>query len=140
MRFLRRYDEVLAMWRRSIAYANDPQRLFARFQHQVDATYANRMMAPARGRLSWANVSGALILALRIVLHVGILSDYRKPFWRAARHAIARGQIDTILGMGFVAYHLIEFTREALRGEQNASYYSSKAVKAAAPEPLRQSA
>ena len=26
--------------------------------------------------------------------------------------------------MGFVAYHLIEFSREALRGEQNASFYS----------------
>ncbi len=37
-----------------------------------------------------------------------------------------RGQIDAVLGMGFIAHHLIEFTREALRGEQNASYYSTK--------------
>ena len=29
------------------------------------------------------------------------------------------------MGMGFVAYHLILFTREALRGEQNASFYST---------------
>ena len=28
--------------------------------------------------------------------------------------------------MGFIAHHLIQFTREALRGEQNASYYSTK--------------
>jgi hypothetical protein len=28
--------------------------------------------------------------------------------------------------MGFIAHHLIQFTREALRGEQNASYYSSR--------------
>ncbi len=27
--------------------------------------------------------------------------------------------------MGFVAHHLIKFTREALRGEQNASFYST---------------
>jgi hypothetical protein len=142
VRFLRPYDEVLAMWRRSIAYANDPERLFARFQHQVDATYVNRIIPPARGRLNWANISGALVLAFRIVLHVGILSDYRRPFWRAARHAISRGQIDCILGIGFIAHHLIQFTREALRGEQNASYYSRKGRKAAvrAPEPLRQSA
>ena len=53
-------------------------------------------------------------------------SDYRKPFWRAARHALRRGQIDAVLGMGFIAHHLIQFTREALRGEQNASYYSTK--------------
>jgi hopanoid C-2 methylase len=66
-------------------------------------------------------------MAWRIVFHLGILSDYRKPFWRAARHAARRGQIDAVLGIAFVARHLIEFTREALRGEQNASYYSIKA-------------
>src|SRR5439155_2979859 len=127
VRFLRPYEEVIAMWRRCIAYANDPERLFARFQHQVDATYVNRMIPPARGRLNWSNLSSALVLAWRILLHIGILSDYRKPFWRAARHAMRRGQIDGVLGMGFIAYHLINFTREALRGEQNASYYSAKA-------------
>src|SRR3989440_2621717 len=35
VRFLRPYPEVIAMWRRCIAYANDPERLFARFTHQV---------------------------------------------------------------------------------------------------------
>jgi hopanoid C-2 methylase len=129
VRFLRPYDEVVSMWRRAIAYANDPERLFSRFQHQVDATYVNRMIPPASGKLNWANLSGALVLAFRVVLHVGILSDYRRPFWRAARHALRRGQIDTVLGMGFIAHHLIQFTREALRGEQNASYYSTRSRK-----------
>jgi radical SAM superfamily enzyme YgiQ (UPF0313 family) len=126
VRFLRPYDEVVAMWRRCIAHANDPERLFARFEHQVDATYVNRMVLPARGKLTFGNLSSALVLAWRLALHIGILSDYRKPFWRAARHALRRGQIDAVLGMGFVAHHLIQFTREALRGEQNASYYSTK--------------
>ncbi len=136
VRFLRPYEEVVAMWRRCIAYANDPERLFARFHHQVEATYVNRMITPARGKLNWANLSGALVLAFRVVLHIGILSDYRKPFWRAARHSLRRGQIDAVLGMGFIAHHLIQFTREALRGEQNASYYSTKLRTAThAPSP-----
>ena len=126
VRFLRSYDEVMAMWRRAISYANDPERLFGRFKDQVDATYVNRIIPPARGKLNWANLSGALVLAFRVLLHIGIVSDYRKPFWRAARHALRRGQIDAVLRMGFIAYHLIQFTREALRGEQNASYYSTK--------------
>jgi hopanoid C-2 methylase len=49
--------------------------------------------------------------------------------------------------MGFIAHHLIQFTREALRGEQNASYYSTKlrapaepALSSAAELPLRKSA
>jgi len=127
VRFLRPYDEVVATWRRCIAFANDPERLFSRFQHQVDATYVNRMIPPAKGKLNWANLSGALVLAFRVFWHIGVLSDYRKPFWRAAKHAMRRGQIDAVLGMGFIAHHLIQFTREALRGEQNASYYSTKA-------------
>ena len=146
VRFLRPYDDVVSMWRRCVAYANDPERLFARFHHQVEATYVNRMITPARGKLTWGNLSSALVLAFRVVLHIGILSDYRKPFWRAARHALRRGQIDAVLGMGFIAHHLIQFTREALRGEQNASYYSTKRRKvepAHAPElatTLRKSA
>ena len=92
------------------------------------------MITPARGKLTWANLSSALVLAFRVMLHIGVLSDYRKPFWRAARHALRRGQIDAVLGMGFIAHHLIQFTREALRGEQNASYYSTK-MRQAEPVP-----
>jgi hopanoid C-2 methylase len=81
------------------------------------------------------------VLAFNIVLRVGLLSDYRRPFWRAARHAFRRGQIDTVLGIGFVAYHLIEFSREALRGDQNASFYSThQRERPLAAEPLRKSA
>ena len=54
------------------------------------------------------------------------LSDFRKPFWRTAKHALRHGQIDGMLGAAFMGYHLIQFTREALRGDQNASYYSAK--------------
>ena len=122
--FLRPYDEVVAMWRRSIAYANAPERLFARFQHQVDATFANRLIPPASGKLTWSNLSGAAVMAFRIVLYLGILADYRRPFWRAILYALRRGKIEAVFGISFVAYHLIEFTREALRGEQNASFYS----------------
>jgi len=124
VRFLRPYDEVVAMWRRSIAYANDPERLFTRFQHQVDATFANRLIPPASGKLTWSNLSGAAVMAFRIVLYLGILADYRRPFWRAIHYALRRGKIEAVFGISFVAYHLIEFTREALRGEQNASFYS----------------
>jgi hypothetical protein len=124
VRFLRPHDEVVAMWRRLIAYANDPERLFARFQHQIDETFPKRLVPPAAGKLTWSNLSGAAIMAFRIVFYLGILADYRRPFWRAIRHALRRGEIEAVFGISFVSYHLIEFTREALRGEQNASFYS----------------
>ena len=146
VRFLRPYDEVVAMWRRSIAYANDPERLFDRFWHQVDRTYVNRKLAPARGKLTWANLSGAAVLAFRILWYLIIRSDYRRPFLRAARLAFNRRQYDAVFGIAFIGYHLIEFTREALRGQQNASFYSQArkdlepAAEAEEPAPIRKSA
>jgi hopanoid C-2 methylase len=122
--FLRPYDEVVAMWRRAIAYANEPEKLFERFWHQVDRTYVNRKLAPARGKLTWSNLSGAAVLAFRILWYLIIRSDYRRPFLRAARHAFNRRQYDAVFGIAFIGYHLVEFTREALRGQQNASFYS----------------
>jgi hypothetical protein len=130
--FLRPYDEVVATWRRSIAYANDPENLFARFRHQVDATYANRKVTPAKGKLTWSNLRGGAVLIWRVLLHICLLSDFRKPFWRMAKYALRRGQIDGMLGAAFMGYHLIHFTREALRGDQNASYYSAKRTSAMA--------
>jgi hopanoid C-2 methylase len=126
VRFLRPYDEVVSMWRRCIAYANDPEKLFERFRRQVDATWINRIVPPAKGKLTWNNLRGGAVLTARVVWHVGIKADYRGAFWRAARYALKKGQIDGLLGMAFIAHHLIEFTREALRGDQNASYYSAK--------------
>ena len=126
VRFLRPDDEVVATWRRCIAYAYDPERLYARFTHQIYATYVNRMDSPVRAKFTINNLRVALVLACNVAVRVGLLADYRRPFWRAVRHAFSRGQIDAVFGMGFVSYHLIEFSRDALRGEQNASFYSAR--------------
>ena len=126
VRFLRPHGEVVASWRRVIAYAYAPERLFARFRYQIDATYANRLRLPAKGKLTKTNLKRALVLASNIIWRIGIVSDYRAAFWRAAWHALRRGQIEPILGMGFVAWHLIQFTQEALGGRQNASFYAAK--------------
>ncbi len=125
VRFLRPYDDVVNSWQRCIAHAYDPERLFDRFWHQVEQTYVNRTNPSGRGKLTFANLRMGAVLAFRLLVKVGIRSDYRRYFWRAAKHAFKHGQIDAIMGMGFVSYHLIRFTREALRGEQNASFYST---------------
>jgi hopanoid C-2 methylase len=133
VRFKRPYESVVQGWLRCIAHAYEPERLFARFTHQVEATYANRFQPPARGKLTLYNIWAGLVLAFNVTVRMGILADYRRPFWRAARHALRHGQIDAMLGMGFVARHLIAFSREALRGEQNASFYSTRRREARTP-------
>jgi radical SAM superfamily enzyme YgiQ (UPF0313 family) len=125
VRFLRPYDQVVASWRECIAYAYKPERLFARFVHQMDATYRNRIHPPARGQLTWSNVRRGLSLARNIAVRVGLRSSYRRVFWRAVWQALKRKQIEAIFGMGFVAHHLIQFTEEALAGKQNASFYAA---------------
>jgi radical SAM superfamily enzyme YgiQ (UPF0313 family) len=125
VRFIQPYDEVIAAWRRCIAHAYEPERLFDRFYHQVEATYVNRKNPSGRGKLTFANLRQGAVLAWRLFTHIGLRSDYRKHYWRAAKHALKHGQFDAVMGMGFVAHHLIKFTREALQGRQNASFYST---------------
>jgi hopanoid C-2 methylase len=132
VRFLRPHDEVVASWRRCVAHAYAPERLFARYRHQVDATYPNRFHPPARGRLTLDNLRLGATLAYNVATRVGWKSDYRRDFWSAALPALKRGQIEAVLGMGFASHHLIQFSREALRGEQNASFYSAHSKKTAA--------
>ncbi len=130
VRFLKPYDEVINSWRRAIAYAYTPERLFEQFHHQVDATYVNRMKLPAKGKLKASNLKRGLTLFVNSMIELGIRSDYRREFWRPFLYAIKRGQIEGALGMAFMSHHLIKFTREALSGAQNASFYSAKAREA----------
>ena len=127
VQFLRPYDEVIASWRRAIAYAYEPERVFERFRHQVDVTYPNVMKTPAKGKLKAANLKRGLTLLVNSIIELGIRADYRRDFWRAFLYAAKRGQIEGALGMAFMSHHLIRFTREALAGAQNASFYSAKA-------------
>jgi len=126
VRYLRPHDEVVNTWRRCVDAAYAPDRLFARFRHQVEATYPNRVKPPARTLLSARNLRTALVLAANLAVRVGLMSDYRRAFWSASRHAIARGQVNAAFAMSLVAHHLISFSREAKRGEQNASFYTAR--------------
>lgn len=126
VRFLRPYGDVIDSWKRCIAYAYEPERLFDRFWRQVETTYVNRLKPPGRGKLTLTNLRMGAVLAWRLFWKVGVRSDYRRHFWHAARHAMRHGQTHAVMGMGFISYHMIKFTREALRGEQNASFYSAR--------------
>ena len=136
VRFLRPYDEVVAMWRRCIAHAYAPERLFDRFAHQVEATYANRLAdGPVRGKLTWNNIG----------LASGARLQHRPPH-RVARRLSPRLLEGGAAGAaprpdrrravdGVVGHHMITFAREAVRGEQNASFYSTQDRRMSAQAP-----
>ena len=101
VRFLRPYDEVVA----HVAPLHRPCLRSRALVRALRAPGRRDLCEPAWSCRRAASSPGpiypsALVLAWRVVLHIGILSDYRRPFWRAARHALRRGQIDAVLGHG----------------------------------------
>jgi radical SAM superfamily enzyme YgiQ (UPF0313 family) len=125
--FLLPLDEVLRMWRDTMAKAYEPGALFSRYEHQVAHAYANRWPRPASPqRVSWRNIRMGLAILGRIVWDIGVKSDYRRVFWAFAWPKLKRGDIDTVIQVGLTTRHLITFARKATSGEANASHYSAK--------------
>ena len=117
--------EVVSSWRRCMEVAYEPEKLFARYQHQCEYTYANRLKVPVSPELkSWPNIRRGLIMLRNIFWKVGVLGDYRKAFWKFALRRLRQGDIEGLIGSAMIAHHLIMFARAASGGQQNASNYS----------------
>jgi radical SAM superfamily enzyme YgiQ (UPF0313 family) len=118
------YDQVLAMWQECMRAAYRPEALYARYEHQIRATYPHRLQVPnTPQRASWRNIRRGLIMLGRILWHVGVRGDYRRVFWKFALARIKRGQLEYLIMVGLIAHHLILFAREAASGRRNASHY-----------------
>jgi hopanoid C-2 methylase len=130
--FLLPYDEVVASWRQCMKIAFEPEALFARYLHQVEYTYRNRLEVPASPqRRSWANIKRAMIMLRNIFWKVGVRGDYRRVFWKFAFACLRRGDLEGLIGATMIAHHAIVYAREASQGQQNASNYSVRLREAA---------
>lgn len=127
--FLMPYDDVVEMWRRCITTAYDPDFLYQRFAYNVEHTFRNRIKPPlSPARLSKQNIRKGLWIMANLVLRIGVLSNYRKTFWKMAAPKLKTGNIENLIHIGLVAHHLITFAQECDRGEQAASFYAQKAT------------
>src|SRR5216683_1758586 len=132
--FLLPYDQVLASWRRCMEIAYQPEKVYARYQYQCDFTYANQLKVPVSAEhKSWASIKRGLIMLRKIFWKVGVLSDYRKVFWKFALGRLRRGDLEGLIGSAMIAHHLIMFARAASVGQQNASNYSLRLREASVP-------
>ena len=94
--------------------AYEPEKLFARYQHQCDYTYTQRIKVPVTPeQKSWANIKRGLIMLRNIFWKVGVLGDYRRVFWKFALGRLRRGDIEGLIGSALIAHHLIMFARAA---------------------------
>jgi radical SAM superfamily enzyme YgiQ (UPF0313 family) len=126
--FLMPYDQVLEMWRECMRSGYTAEALYARYEHQIEATYPNRLHPKdsALSEPSWGNLRRGLTIVSRIIWHVGLRGHYRSVFWRFAWRRIKRGQIGELITVALVAHHLILFAREASSGRRDASHYTFK--------------
>jgi hypothetical protein len=132
--FLLPYDDVIESWRKCMALAYRPEKLFARYTHQCEYTYANRLKVPISPEMkSWANIKRALIMLRNIFWKVGVLGNYRRAFWKFALPRLLHGDIEGLIASALVGHHLIVFARDASRGHQNASNYSIRLREASVP-------
>jgi hopanoid C-2 methylase len=120
------YDDVVAMWKRTWHAAFAPEAIYRRFAYNQKHTYPHRIEIPPTGKLSLRNVWKGISTLAKLIMKVGISSDYRAIFWRMAWPALKSGDIETVIHVGLVAHHMISFSREADAGVQNASFFSTK--------------
>jgi hopanoid C-2 methylase len=132
--FLLPYEDVVSSWRKCMEVAYEPKKLFARYLHQCNYTYANRIKVPVSPEMkSWANIRRGLIMLRNIFWKVGVLGDYKRVFWKFALGRLKRGDIEGLISATLVAHHLITFARAASSGRQNASNYSIRLREASVP-------
>ena len=122
------------MWRRCIAAAYAPEAIYGASPTTSPARSANRPAYPrSPQRASWrerahrARPSSAASCG-----GSASAATTARTFWRVAGPALRAGQVEELIQTAVVSHHLIEFTRECLRGAQEASFYAPSQ-----PPPLR---
>lgn len=129
VRFLMPHEDVVAMWKHCITEAYQPEAVYARFAYQMEHTFPNRRSMPtSKERVNWSNIKRGLGILGRLIWRAGIKSDYRKTFWAMAWPAIKKGDIDVVIHVGMVSYHLISYARECASGKGEKSFYSPSAA------------
>jgi hopanoid C-2 methylase len=124
--FLLPRETVRAGWRKCVARANEPEALYRRFQHQIEHTFPNRFAPGQWRRVEKQDVKQGLGILARVLWRVGVLSNYRRVFWRMAWPALKSGNIEPVIHVGLVAHHLILFARDCEAGIGEYSFYSEK--------------
>jgi radical SAM superfamily enzyme YgiQ (UPF0313 family) len=133
VRFLLPREAVRRSWLRCVTEANAPEALYRRFRHQIARTYPNRFDPGALRRVEREDVANGLKILARILWRVGVLSDYRRVFWRMARPALKSGNIEAVIHAGLVGHHLIRFARDCEAGVGEYSFYAEKKREAHRP-------
>jgi radical SAM superfamily enzyme YgiQ (UPF0313 family) len=126
VRFRLPYEHVVTSWRDCMDSAYRPERLYARFLHQVEHTFPNRLKPPGGHRYRWSDIARGLRMFCRVIWRIGVLADYRRVFWSFAFARLMRGDLESIIYTALISHHLIVYSREASGGVALASNYATR--------------
>lgn len=134
------YDDQVKMWQETVTEAYTPDNLIKRFIYQTEHTYPNRLKV--QRKVGWKEIKMGMGVIRRVLWHVGLRSDYRDKFWKAALPLLRRGQVEEVIHLAVVSYHLIKFARDISEGRMEACFYSDPSqstspVAAKVTEPAR---
>ena len=125
VRFLLPDDTVISGWHSVLRSIFSPDAVYTRYEHQVLSTYRKRRPMPTtRARLAPELLWRGLRTLVGVVWHVGIRADYRRRFWRFVATTGRHGSVEDVLQAATVAHHLIQFSRQALAGNTEQSFYA----------------
>jgi len=121
------YRTVLAMWRRCVAAAYEPRALYARYAWNQAHVFPKRKRFPlSRHRVTWRNIARGLVIVARLCWRIGVRGYYRAVFWPMAWRMLRAGRVEHLIHSAVVSHHLIEFTRDCLRGAPEPSFYAPR--------------
>jgi hypothetical protein len=122
------YEQMVEMWRRTFTAVYKPEAIYRRFAYHVEHVFPNRITPPnSKQRVNLRNIRTALRIFANLLVRVGVMSDYREVFWKMARKALVKGDVEVMFHIGMVSHHLITFAREAGAGRHGASFYNQDA-------------
>ncbi len=117
------YEQVVAMWRKTIGAAYEPEALLERFAYQTRHTFPNRLH-PTPAKVSADMVAFGLQAMARTLWHVGVRGTWRKEFWKIAGPLLKQKRVDEVMHIAVVGHHLIRFARESQKDHAEAAFYA----------------
>ena len=135
VKFLLPDELVVRGWQETVSYAYDPGNLLDRFRHQARHCYPNRRRVRPRASadLAWYGIRAVA----RVLWYCGVRSSWRRPFLRLAGELIWSGQIEDLIEVGVLSYHLIAFARQIEEGDCEAAFYADPSQSPAARRGAR---
>lgn len=128
VRFLIPQEVVRRRWERAVERIYAPDALLSRYAYNARHVYPRRVAVPLRNQLrSMAQVRLSLGALRAAIYHLGIRSQCKRAFWSFALELVTRGQLDVLVMLGALSYHLIRFREEMLSGDLQACIHTEAA-------------